>query len=117
METKSSYSSMAAKPPPKVNDATTNGQQPTKAKNPSGPKRNPDRFLGHNQTDLKGILIPEDANAKLYNELKDRLETLDRLKYIPQSVTMKYLMWMCLVLLVLELFPLVSNRIKLVLSW
>eukprot|EP00536_Pseudo-nitzschia_multiseries_P008128 jgi/Psemu1/19635/gm1.19635_g len=72
----SSYSSMVAKPPPKANDATPNGQQPNKAKNPSGPKRNPNRFLGHNQTDLKGILIPEDANAKHYNELTDRLETL-----------------------------------------
>eukprot|EP00536_Pseudo-nitzschia_multiseries_P012709 jgi/Psemu1/32890/gm1.32890_g len=83
METKTSYSSMAAKPPSnKANDATTTG--PTKAKNPSGPKRNPDRFLGHNQTDLKGILIPEDASAKHYHELKDRLETLGGLKYIPQ---------------------------------
>eukprot|EP00536_Pseudo-nitzschia_multiseries_P007265 jgi/Psemu1/17421/gm1.17421_g len=63
-------------------DATITG--PTKAKNPSGPKRNPDRFLGHNQTDLKGILIPEDANAKHYHELKDRLETLGGSKYIPQ---------------------------------
>eukprot|EP00536_Pseudo-nitzschia_multiseries_P013696 jgi/Psemu1/36055/gm1.36055_g len=83
METKTSYSSMAAKPlPNKANDATTTG--PTKAKNPSGPKQNPDRFLGHNQTDLKGILIPEDANAKHYHELKDRLETLGGSKYIPQ---------------------------------
>eukprot|EP00536_Pseudo-nitzschia_multiseries_P016206 jgi/Psemu1/45327/gm1.45327_g len=84
METKTSYSSMAAKPPPKANNATPTGQQPTKAKNPSGPKRNPDRFLGHNQTDLKGILIPEDANVKHYNELKDRLETPRGSKYIPQ---------------------------------
>eukprot|EP00536_Pseudo-nitzschia_multiseries_P010661 jgi/Psemu1/26659/gm1.26659_g len=78
METKTSYSSMAAKPPSnKANDATTTS--PTKAKNPSGPKRNPDRFLGHNQTDLKGILIPEDASAKHY-----LLETLGGSKYIPQ---------------------------------
>eukprot|EP00536_Pseudo-nitzschia_multiseries_P000625 jgi/Psemu1/1428/gm1.1428_g len=83
IETKTSYSSVAAKPPPKANDAAPNGQQPPKAKNP-GPKRNPDRFLGHNQTDLKGILIPKDASAKHYNELKDRLETLGGLKYIPQ---------------------------------
>eukprot|EP00536_Pseudo-nitzschia_multiseries_P013542 jgi/Psemu1/35536/gm1.35536_g len=42
------------------------------------------RFVGHNQTDLKGILIPEDANAKHYNELKERLETLGGSKCIPQ---------------------------------
>eukprot|EP00536_Pseudo-nitzschia_multiseries_P016066 jgi/Psemu1/44824/gm1.44824_g len=84
METKTSYSSMAAKPASKANDATPNGQQPPKAKSPSGPKRSPDRFLGHNQTDLKAILIPEDASAKHYNELKDRLETLGGSKYIPQ---------------------------------
>eukprot|EP00536_Pseudo-nitzschia_multiseries_P014945 jgi/Psemu1/40719/gm1.40719_g len=83
METKTPYSSMAAKPPPKANGAKSNGQQP-KAKNPSGAKPNPDRFLGHNQTDLKGILIPEDVSAKHYNELKDRLETLGGSKYIPQ---------------------------------
>eukprot|EP00536_Pseudo-nitzschia_multiseries_P006584 jgi/Psemu1/15677/gm1.15677_g len=76
METKTSYSSMAAKPPPKANNATPTGQQPTKAKNPSGPKRNPNQFLGHNQTDLKGILIPEDANAKHYPPLRRLKETL-----------------------------------------
>eukprot|EP00536_Pseudo-nitzschia_multiseries_P013933 jgi/Psemu1/36916/gm1.36916_g len=48
-------------------------------------KRNPDRFVGHNQTDLKGmILITEDATAKHYNDLKKRLETLGGSKYIPQ---------------------------------
>eukprot|EP00536_Pseudo-nitzschia_multiseries_P013615 jgi/Psemu1/35786/gm1.35786_g len=75
---------MAAKPSPNANDATPNGQQPPKAKSPNGPKQNPNRFLGHNQTDLKGILIPKDASAKHYNKLKDRLETLGGSKYIPQ---------------------------------
>eukprot|EP00536_Pseudo-nitzschia_multiseries_P000823 jgi/Psemu1/1867/gm1.1867_g len=82
METKTSYSSVAAKPPPKANNAKSNGQQP-KTKN-STAKRNPHRFVGHNQTDLKGILIPEDASAKHYNELKERLKTLRGSKYIPQ---------------------------------
>eukprot|EP00536_Pseudo-nitzschia_multiseries_P002071 jgi/Psemu1/4799/gm1.4799_g len=84
MEAKTSYSSVAAKPP-KANDATPTTGQQAKAKNAtSSTKRNPDRFLGHNQTDLKGILIPEDASAKHYHELKDRLKTLGGLEYIPQ---------------------------------
>eukprot|EP00536_Pseudo-nitzschia_multiseries_P005727 jgi/Psemu1/13340/gm1.13340_g len=82
MEAKTSYSSVAAKPPPKANDATLTNS--TKPKNSTGPKRSLGRFVGHNQTDLKGILIPEDASAKRYNELKDRLETLGGSKYIPQ---------------------------------
>eukprot|EP00536_Pseudo-nitzschia_multiseries_P018686 jgi/Psemu1/56796/gm1.56796_g len=82
MEAKTSYSSMAAKPPPKANDAPPT--KATKPKNPTSTKCSPDRFVGHNQTDLKGILIPEDATAKHYNELKDRLETLGGSKYIPQ---------------------------------
>eukprot|EP00536_Pseudo-nitzschia_multiseries_P018645 jgi/Psemu1/56594/gm1.56594_g len=83
MEAKTSYSSMAAKPPPKANDAPPTNA--TKPKNPTSTKRDPDWFVGHNQTDLKGILIPEDASAKHYNELKDRLETLGgSKKYIPQ---------------------------------
>eukprot|EP00536_Pseudo-nitzschia_multiseries_P011022 jgi/Psemu1/27629/gm1.27629_g len=83
MEAKTSYSSMAAKPPiNKANDASPTNV--TKPKNPTGNKRNLDRFLGHNQSNLKGILIPEDANAKHYNELKDRLETLGGSKYILQ---------------------------------
>eukprot|EP00536_Pseudo-nitzschia_multiseries_P000330 jgi/Psemu1/757/gm1.757_g len=56
MEAKTFYSSVAARPP-KANDAT-----PT----------------------MTGILIPEDASAKHYHELKDRLETLGGSKYIPQ---------------------------------
>eukprot|EP00536_Pseudo-nitzschia_multiseries_P004503 jgi/Psemu1/10103/gm1.10103_g len=82
MEPKTSYSNMAAKPPPKANDATTNGPPP-KPKNQTT-KRDPDRFVGHNQTDLKGILVPEDATAKHYNGLKERLETLRGSKYVPQ---------------------------------
>eukprot|EP00536_Pseudo-nitzschia_multiseries_P012466 jgi/Psemu1/32179/gm1.32179_g len=82
MEAKTSYSSVAAKPPPKANDAPPTNS--TKPKNPTGAKRSPDRFVGHNQTDLNGILIPEDASAKHYNELKDRLETHGGSKYIPQ---------------------------------
>eukprot|EP00536_Pseudo-nitzschia_multiseries_P019173 jgi/Psemu1/59333/gm1.59333_g len=86
MEAKTSYSSVAAKPPTKANDTTpTSSGQQAKAKSVTNTKRNPDRFLGHNQTDLKGILIPEDASAKHYHELKDRLETLGGSKYyIPQ---------------------------------
>eukprot|EP00536_Pseudo-nitzschia_multiseries_P000730 jgi/Psemu1/1664/gm1.1664_g len=88
MEAKTYYSSVAAKPPPKANDAPpTNSATP---KNPAATKRNPDRFVGHNQTDLKGILIPEDASAKHYNELKDRLETLGGSKYIPQPTAVEY---------------------------
>eukprot|EP00536_Pseudo-nitzschia_multiseries_P018200 jgi/Psemu1/54543/gm1.54543_g len=74
MEAKTSYSSMAAKPPTKANDASPT--HVTKPKNPTGNKRNLDQFVGHNQSDLKEMLIPEDANAKHYNELKDRLKTL-----------------------------------------
>eukprot|EP00536_Pseudo-nitzschia_multiseries_P009547 jgi/Psemu1/23528/gm1.23528_g len=84
MEAKTSYSSMAAKPLAKANDASPTTNNMPKLKNPTGAKRNLDRFVGHNQTDLKGILIPEDANAKHYNELKDRLGTLGGSKYIPQ---------------------------------
>eukprot|EP00536_Pseudo-nitzschia_multiseries_P017828 jgi/Psemu1/52760/gm1.52760_g len=83
METKTSYSSVSAKSP-KAHDATPTTGQQTKANNTTGTKRNPDRFLGHNQTNLKGILIPKDASAKHYHELKDRLETLEGPKYIPQ---------------------------------
>eukprot|EP00536_Pseudo-nitzschia_multiseries_P008456 jgi/Psemu1/20475/gm1.20475_g len=84
MEPKTSYSNVAANPPLKANDAATHGQQ-SKSKDPTT-KRNPDRFVGHNQMDLKGILIPEDANAKHYNDLsKERLETLGGSKYIPQE--------------------------------
>eukprot|EP00536_Pseudo-nitzschia_multiseries_P006425 jgi/Psemu1/15182/gm1.15182_g len=83
MEAKTSYSSVTARPPKASDTTPTTGQQ-AKAKNATGTKRNPDRFLGHNQTDLKGILIPDAASAKHYHGLKDRLETLGGSKYIPQ---------------------------------
>eukprot|EP00536_Pseudo-nitzschia_multiseries_P015592 jgi/Psemu1/43163/gm1.43163_g len=82
MEAKTScYStSIAAKSPQK----NANG-----ANNATGTNRNPDKFTGHNQTDLKEILvvllIPEDATTKhYYNELKEWLETLGGSNYIPQ---------------------------------
>eukprot|EP00536_Pseudo-nitzschia_multiseries_P005129 jgi/Psemu1/11821/gm1.11821_g len=87
MKAKTSYSSVAAKPP-KANDTTPTTGQQAKAKNTTSTKRNLDRFLGHIQTDLKGILIPEDASAKHFHELKDRLETLGESKYIPQTTQM-----------------------------
>eukprot|EP00536_Pseudo-nitzschia_multiseries_P005407 jgi/Psemu1/12510/gm1.12510_g len=71
-----------------TNDAGSYGHQP-KTKN-STAKRNPNRFVGHNQTDLKGILIPEDASAKHYKELKEQLETLGGSKYIPQPTAKEY---------------------------
>eukprot|EP00536_Pseudo-nitzschia_multiseries_P012454 jgi/Psemu1/32147/gm1.32147_g len=78
---------MVAKSPQKnpTTWTTTGNNGQAKDRTTGGTKRNPDKFAGHNQTDLKGILIPEDATAKHYLELKERLETLGGSKYIPKA--------------------------------
>eukprot|EP00536_Pseudo-nitzschia_multiseries_P010889 jgi/Psemu1/27326/gm1.27326_g len=88
MEANTFYSAMAAKPPQKNPLTTINNNTQPRGKGPGGNSntntKRLEKFTGHNQTDLKGILIPKDATAKHYNELKDRLKTLGGSNYIPQ---------------------------------
>eukprot|EP00536_Pseudo-nitzschia_multiseries_P016220 jgi/Psemu1/45365/gm1.45365_g len=57
------------------NNGNTPNQR-TKHNNTTKKPNKPKKFADHNQGELKGILILEDATIRSYNTLKERLETL-----------------------------------------